>query len=134
MSVPCSVLLSSFSFLSCRFGALFAESSARLFWQMRDRSLSSSSFSCFLNIPLCSGPSFSRRHIFCWMSVDSGIRLGSALAIYYCAAIWMQNLASHIGRVVGRQKYETRCDLLWLSRPTQRNVGPKFFDLLRWKR
>ena len=42
-------------FLSCGLGSFFAESGARLFRQMRNRSLSPRSFGGLLNVPLRSG-------------------------------------------------------------------------------
>src|SRR2546430_5756495 len=49
--------------ISCSLGSLFAESRARLFRQMRNRSLSPCSFGCLFNVPLRSGSLFSCCHI-----------------------------------------------------------------------
>ena len=51
-------------FLSCSLGSLFAESCARLFRQMRNRSLSLCSFGRSFNVPLRSGSLFSSCHNF----------------------------------------------------------------------
>jgi hypothetical protein len=50
-----ALLAPPYPLLSCSLGSFFAESGARPFWQMRNCSLSSCSFSRFLDVSLCSG-------------------------------------------------------------------------------
>jgi len=49
---------------SCSLGSFFSESRARIFRQMRDRSLSLRSFGRFFNVPFRSGSLFSSCHKF----------------------------------------------------------------------
>ncbi len=44
------------------------------------------------------------------------------LAIHDRTTVWMQNLATHVGRIVRRKKDETRCDFLRLAGPTEGHV------------
>jgi hypothetical protein len=56
-------LLGTRSFFSCRLGSFFAKCRARLFRQMRDRSLPLRGFSCFLDVSLCSDALFRGGHV-----------------------------------------------------------------------